>query len=169
MAVTDKYGKIIEEKEQLSLANLFGLRILSTPNTGAILRIRNRTESDVVVIKEIKESSQPIISFKDEIVRLYYLADAMDYRNKVQLELIEGRHSKSYEISGFSHTLNLDEQQENTVSLFNSEDELDLFAIPLNCSSNNIVLIPLVKNETIYTLPSTEVTKQFIIISSKEE
>jgi hypothetical protein len=169
MAITNKEGSVIQEEEQLSLANLYGLRILSTPNTGTILRIKNRLKPDVIITKEIKESSQPVISFRDEIVRLYYLADAMDYRNKVCLELIEGKKSKTYEIAGFSHTLNVEEQFQNKVCLYNSNDELDLYAIPLNCASENIELIPLVKNELLYTIPSIEITKQFVVISSKDD
>ena len=169
MAITNADGKIITEVEKLTLANLYGLRILSTPNTGTILRIKNRLKTEVIITKEVKESSQPVISFIEEITRLYYLADAMDYRNKVCLELIEGSKSKTYEITGFSHTLNVEEQFENNVSLQSSEDKLDLYAIPLNCKSENIELIPLVRNELYYTIPSTEITNQFIVISSIEE
>lgn len=168
MAITNAEGKIITEDQKLTLANLYGLRILSTPNSGAILRIKNRLKTEVIITKEIKESSQPIISFKDEITRLYYLADAMDHRNKVCLELIEGSKSKTYEIAGFSHTLNVEEQFQNNVSLYLSEDELDLYAIPLNCKSENIELIPLLRNELSYMIPSTEITNQFIVISSIE-
>lgn len=169
MAITNADGKVITEVEKLTLANLYGLRILSTPNTGTILRIKNRLKTEVIITKEIKESSQPVISFIEEITRLYYLADAMDYRNKVCLELIEGSKSKTYEITGFSHTLNVEEQFENNVSLQSSEDELDLYAIPLNCKSENIELIPLVRNELYYTIPATEITNQFIVISSTEK
>lgn len=169
MAITNSDGKIIAEDEKLTLANLYGLRILSTPNSGTILRIKNRLKTEVIITKEIKESSQPVISFKEEITRLYYLADAMDYRNKVCLELIEGSKSKTFEITGFSHTLNVEEQFENNVSLQSSEDELDLYAIPLNCKSEYIELIPLVRKELSYRIPSTEITNQFIIISSIED
>lgn len=168
MAIIDKEGKIIDEVEQLSIANLYGLRILSTPNTETLISLKNRIKLDVKISKEIKESSQPVLSFKDEILRLFYLADAMDYRNKVCLELIEGKNSKTYEISGFTHTLKVDEQLQNKVCLYNSTDELDLFAIPLNCLVNDIALIPLVKDDNSYLIPNTEITNQFIIISSKE-
>jgi hypothetical protein len=169
MAITNADGRVIAEEEKLTLANLYGLRILSTPNSGTILRIKNRLKKEVIITKEIKESSQPVISFQDEITRLYYLADAMDYKNKVCLELIEGSKSKTYEIAGFSHTLNVEEQFQNNVSLYLSEDELDLYAIPLNCKSENIELIPLVRNELCYTIPSTEITNQFIVISSIDD
>lgn len=168
MTITDKEGKILDEKGSLSMNNLYGLRILSTPNTGTLLRIRNKLKPDVIINKEIKESTQPVISFKDDILRLFYLADSMDYLNKVKFELIEGRNSKIYEISGFSHTLNVEDQFEKKVSLFNSDDDLELYAIPLNCVAKDIELIPLLKVESVYMIPDTEITRQFIVISSND-
>lgn len=168
MVVTNAEGSIIIEGESISLENLYGLRILSTPGKGTVLRIKNRIKPDVIITKDIKESSQPLISFKDEISRLYFLSDAMDYRNKVSLELMEGRNSKKYEVSGFSHTLNVEEQWEQSLSLDASNDELDLYAVPLNCPSENITLIPIVRNESSYMIPSLEFTSQFIVISSNE-
>ncbi|GAB1858042.1 hypothetical protein MHTCC0001_28790 [Flavobacteriaceae bacterium MHTCC 0001] len=169
MAITDKNGQIINEDQPLSLANLYGMRILSTPNNETLLKIKNSLKSDVKITKEILESTQPVISFKDEIVRLFYLADAMDYKNTVCLELSEGKNKKTYKISGFSHTLNVRNQLQNRVSLFDSTGNLELFAIPVNCEADEIEIIPLVQDGESYTIPSTKISKQFIIISSKKE
>lgn len=169
MSITDKDGKIINEDQPLSLANLYGMRILSTPNNETLLKFKNNLKSDVKITKEIEESTQPVISFKDEIVRLFYLADAMDYRNTVALELSEGGNRKKYKISGFSHTLDVEKQFLNKVKLFNSSDNLELFAIPVNCCSEEIETIPLLQNDEFYTIPSTERLNQFIIISLKKE
>lgn len=169
MTLTDKDGQIIEDNKQLSISNLYGMRILSTPNKETILKIKNSLKPDVVITKEIKESIQPLISFKDEIVRLFYLADAMEYTNTVTLELYEGREKKIFKISGFSHTLDVSHQLENKVSLLNSDENLELFAVPLMCSSNDIEVIPLIQDELNYSIPITEISKQFIIISSKKE
>lgn len=169
MTITDKEGNIMPENQPLSISNLYGIRILSSPNSETFIRIKNSLKPDVKITKKIKESSQPLIEFKDEIVRLYYLADAMNYKNKVIIELIEGRTIKTYEVSGFSHTLNIEHQYENTLSLYNSDDKLNLYAVPLNCPWNNIELIPLLRNENSYEVPSSLNTNQFIIISSKEK
>lgn len=169
MIITDKNGDIIPETQTLSISNLYGIRILSSPNVETFIRIKNSLKPDVKITKEIKEASQPLIAFKDEIVRLYYLADAMNYKNKVTIELIEGRNTKTYEISGFSHTLNVENQNENIVSLYNSNDLLNLYAAPLNCLSKHIELIPLLNNETSFIIPVTEFTHEFIVISSKEK
>lgn len=169
MTITDKEGQIIEEHQPLSISNLYGMRILSTPNNETLLKIKNSIKPDVIITKEIKESTQPLISFKDEIVRLFYLADAMEYTNSVTLELSEGGNKKKYKISGFSHTLDVSDQLERKVRLFNSSNNLELFAIPLNCYADNIEIIPLMENESSYSIPETSLSKQFIIISSKNE
>lgn len=168
MAITDKDGKIISENKPICISDLYGLRILSTPNKETILSIKNRLKPGVKITKELKESAQPLISFKEEITRLYYLADAMEYRNKVCLELIEGSRSISYEISNFNNFLNIDGQFESTVYLENFDEDLELFAIPLNVSSENIQPLPLLKEGIYFKIPETELTKQFIIISSSE-
>ncbi|MBD0824421.1 hypothetical protein [Aestuariibaculum marinum] len=168
MALIDANGNLISESTPLSLRSLYGIRILSTPGRETILRIKNKLKPYVVISKEIKSVSQPMIAFKDEIVRLYYLADAMDYKNKVCIELKEGSHLKSYEISGFSHTLNVENQFLREVGLFDSEDHLDLYAIPLNCETNQIAPIPLLNGGDTYKIPACETANQFIIISSEE-
>ena len=45
--------------------------------------MQNELRNEVVIIKESEVSSIPLISFKDELLRLYYLADAMEHKNKV--------------------------------------------------------------------------------------
>lgn len=169
MTITDKDGQIINEDQALSLANLYGMRILSTPHSETLLKISNSLKSDVKITKEISESTQPVISFKDEIVRLFYLADAMNYKNTVCFDLSDGKNKKTYKISGFSHTLDVSNQLQSKVSLFNSTDHLELFAIPVNCEANEIEIIPLFQNREYYVIPSTRTTKQFIIISSKKD
>lgn len=165
MTITDKDGEIVGEKDQLSLTNLYGFRILSTPNKETIVRLRNKMNDSVSIIKEITEASYPLISFKEDILRLYYLQDAMYYGNKVSIELIEGKETKVYEVSLFSHILNIDSQFENSFSLHESEDDLDLYAIPLNCVAEEIELLPMLKDKEVYTIPILETTNQYIVVS----
>ena len=167
MAITNKEGDVIDEQQPLSLADLYGMRILSTSNIETHLTLRNTLKPNVVISKEIKESNQPLITYKDDIVRLFYLADAMEYKNTVTIELSEGNSKKNYKISGFSHTLDVEKQLESKVSLYDSNDELELFAIPVNCCANDIQIIPLSYCDSEYLIPQTDITKQFIIISSK--
>ena len=163
----DNEGKIINEDEKLTFKNLHGIRILTPTNAKALIKMQNELRSEVVIIKESEISLLPLISFKDELLRLYYLADAMDYKNRVKIELLSGNKSKTYYISGFTHTLDVEEQIEKKVKLYNSIDELELFAVPLNCKPEQINLIPLSILENGYKIPECNFTSQFIIISSK--
>jgi hypothetical protein len=166
MEMVDKEGQIIGVSENLSLSNLYGIRILSTPNQGLEIRLMNSLKHNVRITKEITVASFPLISLREEILRLYYLGDAMNYKNKVSIELKEGRYSKKFEVSLFTHTLNVENQNSNSLTLYNSDSDLDLFAIPLNCRAEDINLIPLLKQEGVYEIPNTEITNQFIVISS---
>ena len=169
MIITDSEGQIITEDKKLSLANLYGMRILSTSDKETVLTIKNSLKTDVKITKVIKESTQPLISFKDEIVRLFYLADAMNYRNTVCIELCEGTNKKNYKVSGFSHTLDVTNELIRQVTLYNSNDNLDLFAVPVNCNAKAIDIIPLLQNEEQYIIPNTDTSSQFIIISQIKE
>lgn len=163
----DYEGKIINEDEKITFKNLHGIRILTPTNSKALIKMQNELINEVVIIKESEVSSIPLISFKDELLRLYYLADAMDYKNRVKIELSSGNKSKTYYISGFTHTLDVEEQIEKRVKLYHSKDELELFAVPLNCKPEQINLIPLSIFENGYEIPECNFTSQFIIISSK--
>ena len=169
MVIIDNEGKLLQNDYPLSFSNLYGLRILSTPGNETILKIRNTLKPDVIITKEIKESTQPLISFKDEILRLFYLADAMDFANRVSLELTENKEKQVYQIAGFSHTLDVSLQLANEVKLNNSDDILELFAVPLNCKPELIDVIPLAENKLWYTIPKLEFSSQFIIISANKE
>jgi len=167
MAITDSEGGIIEENQPLSLANLYGLRILSTPKRETLLKLKNSLKPDVKITKEIKESTQPLIAYKDEIVRLLYLADVMNHENTVTLELSEGSYRRTYRISGFSHTLDVSNQLEYLVDVFNSSDKLELYAVALNCNSEKLAPISLTKIESGYEIPTSIESNELIVFSSK--
>lgn len=163
----DYEGKIINDDEMITFKNLHGIRILTPVNSKALIKMQNELINEVIIIKESALSSIPLISFKNELLRLYYLADAMDYKNRVKIELSSGNKSKTYYISGFTHTLDVEEQFEKKVKLYSSKDELELFAVPVNCKPEQINLIPLSIFENGYKIPECGYTSQFIIISSK--
>lgn len=168
MAIVDKEGNIIDETTVLSLKNLYGLRLLTTPGKESILTLSNKINTDVKISKYIIPAYQPLISFKDEIVRLFYLSDAMDYNNRVCLQIKEGGTLKKYEISGFSHSLEIN-KIDGSVALKDAANDLELFAVPMNDKIVDVTPIPLEKEVNHYKLPIKEVIKQWIIISSKED
>ncbi len=168
LLLIDKNGRIIDEDKPMSFNELYGLRILSNESNETILTISNRLKNEIKISKIINNASHPLISYKDEIKRLYFLADIMNYENRVCLEFKEGSHSKIYEFSEFNLFLNIKERFDNKLMLYHHIDDIDLFAVPLNSIESND-LIPLLMNEGKYRIPEHASTKQFIIISSKKE
>lgn len=161
-------GEFLEENETISIADLYGMRILSKPDKATLLQITNTLKPNVIISKVISEPFKPIVDFREEIIKLFYLADAMNHRNSVTLVLSNGIVKKEFKISGFTYTLEVNKQFERNVSLYNSDkNDLELYAVPLNCASEEIEVIPLIKNESCYEIPHVEFTKQFIIVSSE--
>jgi hypothetical protein len=165
IAITDSDGRIIEENERLTISSLNGFRILSSSNSDATISFKNKLKSDVIIRRKLERTIQPLIAYKEDLEQVFYLADVMYSGNKISMEIRIGTRFKVYELSGFSHTLYVDRQHEGILELFNSKDNLDLFAVPMNCSPDLIELIPLLKVDEDYTIPKVEFTKQFIIIS----
>ena len=169
MALTNKNGQIIEEGTELSLMDLYGLRVLSTPDLQTVLTLKNTLKPDVIINKEIKSFNQPLIAYKDEIIRLFYLADAMDFKNMVTLELSEANRKKFFRVSRFSHSLDVAYQLESKLRIYKSNDKLNLYAVPVSCMADDIEIIPLVIEDDSYRIPNNQISNQFIIISDIED
>lgn len=168
LAIIDNEGQIIDLKAKLSIDSLYGLRLLGASNLKTELKIINSFKPEVYIRKAIGESNFPLISLKDDILRLFYLQDAMNYRNKVSLEINSGKTKISIDVSLFSHTLNVEQRYENRFTLNKSDENLELFAVPMNQESSRLDLIPLKEEDSVYSIPDSEEAKQFIIISPKE-
>ncbi|KFC20757.1 hypothetical protein [Epilithonimonas lactis] len=169
ITLIDQEGKIILEESQLTFNHLHGIRILSESEESVIIKFKNILRPEVIISKELRLKIQPLIYFKDELLRLYFLADAMNHENMLSIELEKNGVSKQYFLKGFTHTLNVENQFQGKLNLWNSEDDLSLYAVPLNCSAENISLIPLLKESEDYKIPKTNFTNQYIIISSYEK
>ncbi len=170
LAMTDHTGRVLERGANLSFADLYGVRLLCTPGRATTLVMRNDNDdhAGITIEKEINLASFPLISFIDEITRLLYINDVMDHRSRVSLTMTEGNSVEVYYISKFSHTLDIEQQAEFQVKLLESNDELDLFAIPLSGRVEDLQAIPLVSEGGGYALPRQHSNKQFIIVSPLE-
>ena len=168
MTLVNTEGDIINDGATISFNHLQGIRILSPARSNVVIKMTNELRPGVIISKEIKDEKEALISFKDELLRLFYLADALNHQNKVLIELSNGSERKKYYLKGFTHTIDVENQLEGEIKLYESDDELDLYAIPMNCDVKNISLIPLLREDGAYKIPKVDFTYQFIIISSYE-
>lgn len=170
MTLINKQNEIIKQFSQLSFNDLYGVRIIGSMDSEMAFRFRNVLKPEVQFVFELNSSEMPLRSYQEKLLQLYML-DPISINNKVRIELINGKNILRYEISPFSHYLDTSEALENKFRLFESDDLLELFAIPLNCIADKIQPISLFFENKFYSIPDTDTptSKQFVVISSKED
>lgn len=167
IGLVDKDGILLNEGANLTLNDLHGIRILTTNAGETNVKFWNKLRVQVKILKTIHFSHQPLISFKEELQRLFYLADAMRHDNLVTIEISNGRLKRSYCVKRFSYSINdVSTQFERKIMMMGGTDHMQLFAVPLNCKSDDIQLVPMQMDADKYHhLPKSTAVQQFIIIS----
>lgn len=168
IGLVDKDGILLNEGVILTFNDLQGIRILTTNTEETVVKFWNKLREQVVISKTIHFAHQPLINFKEELQRLFYLADIMKYDNIVMIEVLNGNLKRSYCIKEFSHAINdVSTQFERKIMMEGTGDPLQLFAVPLNCKFEDIQLLGLHTDEENYHHLSEKITNgQFIIISN---
>lgn len=168
IAIVGRDGVIVSEAETLTLEELNGLRILSNQGMDTSVTIQNKLKLDVKIFKELRSSFQPLISLKDDLLRLFNLADTMNHKNILELVISNDIETKVYNIAGFSFYLDVTQQIDGILNLYGQDFNgtyPELLAIPLNVDIGKLDMIPVLKTETAYQIPKVEFTSDFIVIA----
>jgi hypothetical protein len=162
-------GVLLSEESVLTINDLHGVRILTTHAQDTTIRLFNGLRPQVIISHKVAFANQPLISYKEELQRLFYLSDAMSHNNFVGVEIRNGSSSIAYKLKYFSYNIpDVDFQFERKVKLDQQNSLLQLCAVPINCSPSDIQLYSLIlKDDDFYHLPDIPDCKQFIIISDK--
>lgn len=168
IGLVDKNSILLKEGAILTFNDLQGIRILTTNTEETVVKFWNKLREQVVISKTIHFAHQPLINFKEELQRLFYLADIMKHDNIVMIEVLNGNLKRSYSVKEFSHTINdVSTQFERKIMVEGTEDPLQLFGVPLNCKPEDIQLLGLHTDDGNYHhLPENITNGQFIIISN---
>lgn len=127
IGLVDKDSKLICNGSILSLNQLHGIRILTTKKGDTTIKLWSNLRDQVKITRTIHFAHQPLISFKEDLERLFYLADAMDHKNLVMIELSDGKQKQTFCVKGFSHLVNdVSTQLERKILLASSDNELQL-------------------------------------------
>jgi hypothetical protein len=158
------------EGVKVSLTNLHGLRLLMSNIGETNIKMWNHLRPDVKICKIVSKSQQPLICFKEDLKHLFYLADAMNYKNIIEIEVSSNSKQYRFFVNGFSHSIdNVENQLEGKVFVDESDD-LNLLAVPLNVEIENIQIIGLNYKEIGYHhLPSDSKIGQYIVFSALNE
>lgn len=168
IAIVDQAGVIVEEDIRLSWQEINGLRILSNPGEETSVTIHNELKQDVKIRKTYMSTFQPIVSVKDDLHRLFNLAETMNFYNVLKLTVNNRSESKTYTIAGFSFYLDVSGQIDGTLKLYGrdfGENYPELIAIPLNVGIEHLEVIPVLREGDEYQVPNVEFTSHFIVIA----
>jgi hypothetical protein len=166
VGMLDRNDKKMADGVKVSLSNLYGIRFLTSNSCTTSIKMWNRLRPDVKIYKSIIMSQQPLISFKEDLQHLFYLADAMNHKNIIEVEVSSNSKFYTFLVKGFSNSIdNIESQLEGKVYLEDCND-LNLLAVPLNVDNENIQIIGLKYDDCgFYSFPE-DIKGQFIVFSA---
>lgn len=169
IGLLDKEEKLMEDNVILALPDLYGYRIFNSGET--TIKMYNTLKEDVIIGKKIAVALQPLISFKEDLERLFYLADAMDHKNMVLVEISNDKKKNfKFYVKGFTHSIDKVSTQLERKVLLTGPGNIQLFAVPLNLKPDKIKeLILYNDDQDVHHLSANTTPGQFIIISTYNE
>ncbi|MCK4664934.1 MAG: hypothetical protein KAT68_18835 [Bacteroidales bacterium] len=162
-------GNILQNETVLLLGNFIGYRIITQfQKNHYYIKLYNTQKPHISIVKILKSSIVPLREYEELATRLFRLTDTMDENSSVSIELFNtnGELLNNFLIKSYNRILTYGYESENTIiKIDESETDIDLFAIPLDCSAFNINLIPLIKENDCFTIPESVILDKYIIFS----
>jgi hypothetical protein len=166
--ILDQQGNILEGNSTLLFGNFIGYRIAAPfQQNYFFIKLYNTQKPKIKIIKNLNNSIIPLREYEELAMRLFRLTDTMNKNSSVSVELYDSNETliSTYFIKNHNKSLSYDyENEQVNIRLKEPETEIDLFAIPLDCSPSNIELISLNKGDDRFIFPFT-IAEKFIIIS----
>jgi len=171
--IIDNQRSTVPEDSGITLDGLQGLRIL-TNMEGIAVNMYNKARQGIFVMERLNNTVTPLRAFEDTFKQLFTFSDAMDLNSEVVIEVTserQGRYSKlkEYKVKRYEDSLDwaAGEDGEFIIATKNTQNA-DLFAVPIDGSSDTLCLHGLNNQDGIYSLQSEKNLKTFMIFSSKD-
>ena len=167
----DPNGNKLDSDSILLLSNFKGYRIIAPYQTNFYyLKLYNIKKPHINLIRKLHSIVTPLREYEEYVIRLFQLTDSMDVSLSIAIELInyDGTILSKYYVKNYNKSLSY-EYVDRTVeiNLDESSNEIELFAIPLECSADNIELLPITKldNNKFALSLDASIFDKFIIFS----
>jgi hypothetical protein len=170
--IIDSNNKIVENGTSFNLGNLSGYRLMSNmPNL--VINIYNGKRKKIIISSELAENFIPLRNFEEKINQLYSLSDAMDWEAEIILEINQETPRgytkiKEYKVKRFNQKIDWGFNESNELIIQTNPISAELYAVPLDCKSENLNLLDLENNDGMYYFKSPPLLEKFIIFCSKE-
>jgi hypothetical protein len=165
--IIDLDNSVVSENTPLSLTRLNGMRLMSNQKQ---LRVNlwNTSRSGMIASVGLQEAFIPLRTFSDKMFQLYALSDTMDGTAEIKFEIVEERPSgtvkiREYSIKRYDVTLQATFDDKSNVNISASEPTMDLLAVPLDCTNEELSLRSLSFEEGTWQFSETENIEKFVV------
>lgn len=162
-------GEILRNNDILLFGNLLGYRIVSQfYKNDYFIKLYNTRKKHINIIKALKSHIIPLREYEELAIKLFRLTDAMDKNSAVSIELYnsKGKLLNNFLIKNHNKTLVYNNKEgKTTIEIDNSDNNIDLFAIPLDCAPFNISLIPIKYENNTFTILESIFIDKYILFS----
>lgn len=170
--IIDKNEKIIPNKSIFNLKNLNGYRLLCN-EAKVVINIFNNCRTDIIFTEQIIEKSLPIRIFEDKILQLFNLTDLNDDKSEVSFEISIERHGRiskqrEFKIKKYNTNIEWHLSEEPDFLEINEPKDIELFAIPTECTNELVDLIAPQKENGRYLLKNQNSLNNFLVFCSRE-
>jgi hypothetical protein len=171
--IIDNQRSTVPEDSGITLASLQGLRLLSNMDSISVI-MYNKARQGIFVIEKLINTVTPLRAFEDTFKQLFTFSDAMDPNSEVVIEVTSERQDrysklKEYKIKRYEDSLDWVAAEDGEfIIATKTTKNADLFAVPLDGSSDNLCLYGLTNQEGIYSLQSEKNLRTFMVFSSKD-
>lgn len=169
--IIDHNQNIVNSNSILNINNLYGYRLMSNQEN-LVISFHNSKANKISISELLIDKFTPLRLFEEKINQLFSLSDSMDTESEVEMEIFEvvlQKHVfiKKYRIKKFSHEINSFFDNE-ILKISVTAKNVDLFAIPLECSNNYLSLYDLNFVDGFYTINNHNNVTKFVVFSTKE-
>lgn len=171
--IIDNQGNVMPQNSCLRLNHLRGLRLISTQQN-LVANIWNSSRTNMIISQPLNDNFISVRTYEDSINLLYALSDAMDGDVEIVIEIVEKRAQSIIKIKEY-HVRRYDQNVEWGFylgsHLFIKTQPVfpDLYAIPLDCTNDQLQLRSLINHQGDYTFPNDESLKKFVIFSKNRD
>jgi hypothetical protein len=170
--IIDGNQKIVPNETSFSLTNLYGYRLMSNmPNL--VVNIYNSRRKHIIISESLVEKFLPLRTFEDRINQLYTLSDSADGDAEIILEVCEENsysqtRIREYRVNRYNQKINWHIEQNEKFVLEVQCSSLDLYAVPVNCASDELNLYDLEFEDGKYVFREMPKFKNLVVFCTKD-
>lgn len=171
--IIDNQGNILTDGTYLKLKSLRGLRLISNQNN-LVVNIWNSARINMIISSALTDNFISVRTFEDTINQLFALSDAMDNNAEIVIEVAEKKISsqvklKEYRLKRYDQQIESGFYLGSHLSISTKPISPDLYAVPLDCSNDQLQLRSLTNGNGQYAFPDQEILKKFVVFSDNKD